>query len=120
MTTPRRHPATPDGAFDLDAAGAELLEQARVESGRAARTLAPGGGAPLKQTLLALVAGQELAEHRTAGTATLTVLRGGVVLSWGDTDLVVPAGHWAAIPDQSHALRADDDAVILLTVASGV
>lgn len=118
MSTARRDPATPEGAFDLDAAGTELLQQASDGSGRAARTLTPGGGAPLKQTLLALTTDTELAEHHSPGPASLTVVRGRAVLSWGDGErLSVPAGHWAAIPDEPHALRAQDDAVILLTVA---
>lgn len=117
MSTDRRAPATPEGAFDLDAAGDDLLAEARDGAGRAARTLTPGGGAPLKQTLLALVAGVELAEHASPGPATLVVLRGRAELRWEDTAEVVPAGHWATIPRTSHALRADEDAVILLTVA---
>lgn len=117
MSTARRDPATPEGAFDLDAAGRELLEQARSESGRAARTLTPGGGAPLKQTLIGLVADADLHEHESPGPSSLTVLQGRVTLSWGDEELAVPSGHWAAIPHERHALHADDDAVILLTVA---
>lgn len=117
MASSHRAPATPEGAFDLDAAGDDLLAQARDGAGRAARTLMPGGGAPLKQTLMALVAGEELAEHASPGPATLVVLRGRAELRWQDTVEVVPAGHWATIPDAPHALRAGEDVVILLTVA---
>ena len=113
-----RQPAIPEGALDLAAAGEELLDKARGGSaGRAARTLTPGGGAPLKQTLLALTAGAELSEHASPGAATLQVLRGRAALAWGGQRLDVGEGDWAAIPDAPHALHADEDTVVLLTVA---
>lgn len=117
-----RTPATPVGAFDLHVAADELLDEARVPSGggRAARTLTPGDGAPLKQTLLALQAGRQLAEHRAPGAATLMVLRGRATLTWEDQTVALVEGHWAVIPAAAHALRAEEDAVMLLTVARDV
>jgi hypothetical protein len=53
---------------NLAAAATELLERAvAAPAGRAALTLDPGAGAPLKQTLLALRSGAALAEHGKAG-----------------------------------------------------
>jgi quercetin dioxygenase-like cupin family protein len=115
----RRDPEQPPGAFDLDEAARELLEQARAQAaGRAARTLTPGAGAPLKQTLLALAAGRQLDEHRAPGPATLQVLVGDVVLRTGDTELELGQHHWAVIPPDPHDLRARDDTVVLLTVVA--
>lgn len=115
----RRDPEQPGGAFDLAAGARELLAQARdLAAGRAARTLTPGEGAPLKQTLMALTAGRELAEHRAPGPATLQVLLGDVSLRTSDTEVQLGEGHWAAIPLESHDLLANADAVVLLTVAA--
>ena len=114
----RREPETPDGAFDLGGAAEQLLAQAReMSSGRAARTLTPGAGAVLKQTLLALASGRRLDEHHANGPATVQVLQGANTVRSGDTSLEVSEGHWAAIPDASHDVVADADAVLLLTVA---
>lgn len=114
----RRDPAQPEGAFDLAEATNELLEQARgLAAGRAARTLTPGAGAQLKQTMLALAAGQRLDEHQAPGPATLQVLVGEVVMKTGDSEIHLRQHHWAAIPPAAHDLRAATDAVVLLTVA---
>lgn len=115
----RREPEQPEGAFDLMAAATELLEQAHeMRSGRAARTLTPGAGAPLKQTLLALVAGRELGEHRTPGPATLVLLRGSATIGAEGEMLKLREGQWAAVPTGPHDLRADTDVVALLTVVA--
>lgn len=78
------------GTVNLTTAAAELLEEARAaNAGRAGRTLTPGAGVPLKQTLLALLAGERLNDHDSPGTATLQVLRGAVRLTAGeDVELV--------------------------------
>ena len=112
-----RSPTTPEGAFDLGGATRDLLSQAADGNGRAARTLTPGAGAPLKQTLLALTAGTDLGDHAAPGSATIQVLEGRATLRWADTTLTVPAGHWAVIPEEQHGLHADQDTVALLTVA---
>jgi quercetin dioxygenase-like cupin family protein len=66
---------------NLAVAAAKLLERvAAAPAGRAALTLVPGSGAPLKQTLLAFRGGVQLAEHDAPGAATLQVLRGRVRL----------------------------------------
>jgi quercetin dioxygenase-like cupin family protein len=114
----RRDPEQPEGAFDLVKAARELLEQARkLAARRAARTLTPGAGTPLKQTLLAIAAGQRLDEHQAPGPATLQVLSGDVIMRTGVSELQLHQHHWAAIPPAAHDLRAETDAVVLLTVA---
>jgi quercetin dioxygenase-like cupin family protein len=102
---------------EVDALLRALPQQA---SGRLARTLSPGAGAPLKQTLLALRAGHRLQDHRAPGQATIEVLAGRVRLTIGDDEVLLDAGSWAPIPDEVHGLVADADCVALLTVANGV
>ncbi|TYB38745.1 LuxR family transcriptional regulator [Micromonospora sp. AP08] len=98
----------------------EQLTLARATgSGRSARTLHGGPTTLLRQTLVALVAGHALAEHASPGDATLQVLRGRVRLTAGDQTWPGSAGDLLVIPDAHHALHADEDAVVLLTVARG-
>lgn len=115
---PRRAPTAPEGPVDLQEIGDDLLAQAaELDAGRAARTLTPGAGAPLKQTILALAAGRRLQEHTAPGPATLHVLRGTVVLGVGQERQTVLPGMWAPIPERSHDLEAVSDSIVLLTVA---
>ncbi len=121
MTTPvhadRREPGQPDGALDLAATVDDLLAQARtLDAGRSARTLTPGAGARLKQTVLVLVQGAHLQDHRAPGPATIQVLRGSVVLGTADSSLELSAGDWAVIRDETHDVQATSDAGLLLTV----
>ena len=106
------------GVVSLPAVAIELLDAARSASaGRAARTLVPGAGAALKQTVMALTAGAALADHDSPGAATLQVLTGTVRLSAGEEEVQLDAGDHAAIPDTRHGLVALVDAVVLITVA---
>jgi quercetin dioxygenase-like cupin family protein len=95
-----------------------LLTQARsAHSGRAAHTPVGGSGHVLRQTVIALCATQQLAEHLSPGEATLLVLRGKLeVRSDGATE-VVTEGDLVVIPPEAHSLWAADDSVVLLSVA---
>jgi quercetin dioxygenase-like cupin family protein len=93
------------------------LDAARsASSGRASRTVYGGHEHALRQTVIALSAGQELNEHENPGEATLQVLQGRVELRAGDVatahrkDLLI-------VPEARHSLAAVDDSVVLLTVA---
>ncbi|NES15553.1 MULTISPECIES: cupin domain-containing protein [Micromonospora] len=96
----------------------EQLALARAtNNGRSARTVHGGSASTLRQTLIALVAGHALEEHASPGDATLQVLRGRVRLVAQDQSWPGAAGDLLVIPDARHALHADEDAVVLLTVA---
>ncbi|MDX1620672.1 MAG: cupin domain-containing protein [Nitriliruptorales bacterium] len=117
-TNPNVEERTPDAPVDTRRVGERLLSEADQNgNGRAAVTLTPTSGGPLKQTLLALQADHELSEHTAPGPATVLVLRGSVVLRVGEDGTTLDEGQWSAIPREKHTLRAVDDTVCLLTVA---
>ena len=100
----------------LERLAEDLLRQARsATSGRAARPLPAGTRGSLSQTVIALGARAELAEHENPGVATLQVLRGAVRLTAGDQAWDLVAGDHVRIPEARHGLSARQDAVVLLT-----
>jgi quercetin dioxygenase-like cupin family protein len=102
---------------DLEQLADELLGRAREEkSGRAGRTL-PHPVDGLRQTVIALTAGASLDEHESPGSATLLVLRGSARLAAGEDVTSLGTHQIAPIPDQRHSLHAEEDAVVLLSVA---
>jgi quercetin dioxygenase-like cupin family protein len=114
----RREPAAPQGPLDLAAAGKELTAEAGgMRSGRAARTLTPGVHAPLSQTLVALRAGVSLSEHELNGPATMQVITGRVTVESDEQTLELAAGQWGTAPGARERVRADEDTVLLVTVA---
>jgi quercetin dioxygenase-like cupin family protein len=99
----------------------ELTAKARdASSGRAARTIRGGHENALRETVIALRAGHELAEHESPHEATLQVLRGRVRLIAGLDAWEGASGDHLTVPAQRHSLEAIDDAVVLLTVANDV
>jgi quercetin dioxygenase-like cupin family protein len=105
------------GVVDLQALQDELAEHAsREHSGRAARTL-PHPVDGLRQTVVAMRAGAALGEHESPGAASLLVLRGRVRLVAGDEVVELGAQQIGPIPDRRHSLHADEDSVVLLSIA---
>jgi quercetin dioxygenase-like cupin family protein len=103
--------------LSLVAMAREQLEAARrAPNGRSARTVSGGHDHRLRQTLIALVAGQALGDHRNPGEATVQLLHGGVRLHSGDTNWEGRSGDLLVVPPAVHNLEALDDAVVLLTV----
>ena len=95
----------------------ETLVQARQgPNGRAAYAIHGGRDHDLRHTVLALAAGQQLAEHESPGEATLQVLHGRVRLSTNADAWEGGTGEFVVIPPERHALTAIEDSVVLLTV----
>lgn len=100
----------------LIASGRHHLEHAqRASSGRSAETIFGGHERRLRQTLIALRAGQSLSEHENPGEATVQVLSGRVLLRSGTTSWNGSPGDLLTVPPGLHAVDATEDSVILLT-----
>lgn len=103
----------------LTTLAAEQVAAAReASSGRAAVTVHGGREHRLRQTLIALRAGERLGEHDAPDEATLQVLEGQVALHAGSDTWQGSAGDHVRIPPQRHDLEALTDAAVLLTVAN--
>ncbi|KNE83599.1 MULTISPECIES: cupin domain-containing protein [Streptomyces] len=104
--------------LSLDAQAREHLARAADSSaGRSADTLYGGHEHVLRQTIVALTAGNSLSEHENPGEATLQVLRGRVRLHSGDEHWDGRDGDLLVIPQARHSLDALEDSAVLLTVA---
>jgi quercetin dioxygenase-like cupin family protein len=104
--------------LSLDAQAREHLSQARAAAnGRSAQTVYGGHEHVLRQTVVALLSGTELAEHENPGEATVLVLSGRIKLTSGDTEWEGRTGDLIAVPPARHALLALEDTAVLLTVA---
>ena len=102
---------------DLHQLAAELLERASGEHARRAATTLPHPVDGLRQTVIALVGGAELGEHESPGAASLQVLRGRVRLVAGDDSVELGQHQISPIPNRRHSVHADEDSVVLLSVA---
>lgn len=106
------------GKSSLTALARQQLEHAQhAASGRSAHTVYGGHEHLLRQTVIALTAGQKLNEHENPGEATVYVLHGRISLAAGDTSWEGSPGDLLIIPDAPHTLHALQDAAVLLTVA---
>ena len=109
--------ADPPGPVSLeDLADRLATEAAGHSTQRAARTL-PHAADGLRQTVIALVGGQELAAHESPGPASLQVLRGTVRLVSDERSETLRAAQISPIPGRRHSLHADEDSVVLISVA---
>jgi quercetin dioxygenase-like cupin family protein len=106
-------------AMSLTVVGDEQLETAReARAGRSAHTVYGGSGHALRQTVLALAAGNRLDDHESPGEATLLVLRGKVQIGTPTRVIEGGAGDFLVIPDERHNLVAVEDSAVLLTVVA--
>jgi quercetin dioxygenase-like cupin family protein len=94
----------------------ELHQAREASSGRSAKTVFGGHEHQLRQTLIALRAGEELSKHENPGEATVQVLVGRVLLKAGEVSWNGSVGDILTIPDGLHSLDAIEDSAVLLTV----
>jgi quercetin dioxygenase-like cupin family protein len=86
-------------------------------AGRSSQTVFGGHEHVLRQTVIALTAGELLDEHANPGEATVHVLSGRVRLRAAENAWDGSAGDLLIVPDAMHHLEALEDSAILLTVA---
>lgn len=97
----------------------ELAHAREASSGRSSKTVFGGHDHLLRQTLIALKAGESLAEHANPGEATLHVLEGRVLLKTTEASWNGSPGDLLTVPIGLHSLDAIEDSVVLLTVVKG-
>lgn len=104
--------------YSLDSIGREQQQKAAAAPAkRAAETVYGGRECVLRQTVVALGGGSELAEHDSPGEATVLVLTGRIRLVAGEDAWEARQGDFLIVPAARHKVEAVTDATFLLTVA---
>jgi hypothetical protein len=110
---------TPEDPVVLSDLASLLLDEASTSgSGTAAISLLPSGGGGFNQTVVAVARGHELGAERWNGVATLQVLEGTATLVDGTTEVGLGSGQLARMRPGAGSIRADEDLLVLLTVAA--
>lgn len=103
--------------MDLQRSVESHLATARTtDNGRSAELVVHDG--PLRQTVIALRGGSELAEHNSPHAASIQVLLGSVRVTGMDPEILA-AGDLRALTHDRHAVLALEDAAFLLTAVTG-
>lgn len=96
----------------------KAIDRARAaDNGRHAELIVNDG--PLRQTVIALKAGTELAEHNSPPAASIQVIHGAVRIT-GEAPAVIETGGIEALTHFRHAVEAIEDTVFLLTTVTSV
>lgn len=104
--------------LSLQAKARELTHKAsEAAAGRAADTVFGGHEKRMRQTVIALREGVEMAEHESPGEATLLVITGRLRLIAGATTWSGREWDHLVIPNAPHSVQAETDTTFLLTVA---
>ncbi len=105
---------------NLETLTAAHLRTARADAhGRSAELILRDG--VLRQSIIAMRAGAELAEHNSPDAASIQVLVGKVIITaLQDADAEVAAGTLQVLTHERHAVRALEDSVFLLTTVTSV
>ena len=106
-----------DVAAINELAAEQLAKAAATDSGRSSVTVYSRPGARLRQTLMALTAGNVMGEHKSPGDASLLCLQGRVRLRAGGTQVELGPGDLIAVPPQRHDVEAMEASALLLTVS---
>src|SRR6201991_3858724 len=94
------------------------IERARnATHGCSSHTVHAGHGRVLRQTVIALRAGETLHENHRSREATLQVLVGRVRLTAGTRALEAVTAELLTVPAEEHTLDAVEDSALLLTVS---
>jgi len=98
---------------------AHLTGARAAANGRSAEVVLHDG--PLRQTIIALLAGVGLGEHNSPPAASIQVLRGRVrVTALGEGDTELGAGELRVLTHERHAVSALEDSAFLLTTVTSV
>lgn len=105
---------------NLEKLAAAHLEAARANPhGRSAELILRDG--VLRQSVIAMCEGAELAEHNSPDAASIQVLTGRLLItSQDDRDVETTAGNLDVLTHHRHAVRALADSVFLLTTVTSV
>lgn len=103
--------------LSLDAVAREEAKRAtEAAAGRSSRTIYGGHDKHLRQTVIALSAGETLSEHENPGEATIVVLEGRLRLTTDQARWDGRHRDLLVVPQAKHAVEALSDTQFLLTV----
>ncbi len=109
---------TPEDPVTLsDLATSLLTEASSGGSGTSATSLTPSQHPAFTQTVVAVTSGNSLGAERWNGPASVQVITGTATVTADGKDTELGEGQWASLSTGSGGVRADEDLVVLLTVA---